>query len=223
MPLRRRLAMGRRDLPMPASRRHSRCSSRPARGFTLIELLVVLAIAALTLAIGLPPLMSATTRVRLRLAAGELTSALRQARMRAVRQNAHVALRLTRTGDGAVTWALYADGDGDGVRTRDIRRGVDPQLQAPRRLRRIDGSIRPGFPPGPLPRDPADPHRRLHRRKDPLRFGRSDLVSFSPLGSSTSGTLYLTAGERWTAAVRVYGTTGKVKVLLYDAETEAWR
>ncbi len=202
---------------------HLRPSPRgPARGFTLIELLTVLAVAGLLLSLGLPPLIHITQRVRLRLAAGEMVGVLRRTRLRAVRENAHVAVRFIDDGEG-IGWALYADGDGDGVRTRDIRRGVDPQLEAPRPLRRFDGSVRPGFPPGPLPHDPSDPRRTLHRRDDPLRFGNSDLVSFSPLGTSTSGTLYLTTGGRWTAAIRVYGASGKVTVLLHDAETGVWK
>ena len=151
-----------------------------------------------------------------------MVGVLRRTRIRAVRANTHVAVRFTDDG-GEIRWALYGDGDGDGVRTRDIARGVDPLIEPSRALRRLDGSVRPGFPPGPLPRDPGDPHRRLHRRQDPLRFGRSDLVSFGPLGTSTSGTLYLTTGHRWTAAIRVYGASGKVKVLLHDADTGTWK
>lgn len=189
-------------------------------GFTLIELLVVLAIAAFVLALGLPPLLRTTAKLRVTTAAHEVAGALRHTRIRAVRHSTHVALRLTRR-RGRVYWAVYADGDGDGVRTRDIRRGTDPQLESPLPLRRMDGGVRPGFPPGPTPRDPGG-HGRLGRPNDPLRFGRSDLVSFGPLGTSTSGTLYLTDGRQWTAGVRVYGTTGKVKVILYDPETEEW-
>jgi len=200
----------------------ARRRSHPERGFTLIELLVVLAIAGALLTVGLPPLIDLSARLRLNLAADEMVGVLRRTRMRAVRDNAHVAVRFTED-EGRIVWAVYADGDGDGVRTRDIRRGVDPRLAAPRPLRRFDGSVWPGFPAGALPHDPSNPHRRLHRRDDPLRFGRSDLVSFGPLGTSTSGTLYLTTGERWTAAVRVYGASGKVRVLIHDADSGSWR
>jgi prepilin-type N-terminal cleavage/methylation domain-containing protein len=189
-------------------------------GFTLLELLVVLAIAFLVLGIGVPKLLRASARLLVSMAAHEVAAALQHTRIRAVRLNAHVALRLTRR-DGRIHWAIYADGDGDGVRTRDIRRGVDPQLRAPLPLRRLGASVRPGFPDGRLPRNPNG-RGRLHRRKDPLRFGRSDLVSFGPLGTCTSGSLYMTDGARWTAAVRVYGTTGKIRVIVYDPETETW-
>ncbi|MGD2115597.1 MAG: GspH/FimT family pseudopilin, partial [Acidobacteriota bacterium] len=159
-------------------------------------------------------------RLRVTTAAHEVAAALHQTRLSALRLNAHVGLRFTRR-DGRIHWAVYADGDGDGVRTRDIRRGIDPPLRAPIPLRRMGASVHPGFPDGRLPRAPGG-RGRLGRRTDPLRFGRSDIVSFGPLGTSTSGTLYMTDGAHWTAAVRVYGTTGKIRVIVYDPETETW-
>jgi hypothetical protein len=49
---------------------------------------------------------------------------------------------------------------------------------------------------------------------DPIRFGRSNMVSFSPEGTATPGTFYL-AGEYFQAAVRVNGMTSRVRVLVY--------
>ena len=80
-----------------------------------------------------------------------------------------------------------------------------------------------GFPPGPPPRDPGDPGRRLRGTDDPIRFNRSDLASFNPVGTATPGTIYLTDHYFHLAAVRVYPLSGKVTVLTYDAETELWR
>lgn len=193
----------------------------PVRGYTLVELLIVLAVFGLVAALGVPPLLDATARLRVSLAASEAASALRLARITAVRSRRHVAVRFERR-EGTVGWAVFGDGDGDGVLNRDIAEGIDPRLQAWLPLRRIGGSVELGFPPGPPPRDPAS-GRRLDRLDDPIRFNRSDMVSFSPIGSSTPGSLYLTDGKRQLAAVRVFGRTGKVKVMVYDRETESWR
>jgi len=65
--------------------------------------------------------------------------------------------------------------------------------------------------------------RRLGNLGDPIRFNRSDLAVFSPLGEATPGSAYLTDSQRGLAAVRLFGRTGKVKVLLYDPDTETWR
>jgi hypothetical protein len=48
------------------------------------------------------------------------------------------------------------------------------------------------------------------------------MASFSPLGESTPGSLYLTDGLDNLAVVRIFGRTAKVKVMLYDREREVW-
>lgn len=193
----------------------------PQKGFTLIELLTVLAVFGLVVALALPRLLDATARLRVHLAATETATALRLARMTAVRSRRNVAVRFERRGE-AVWWAVFGDGDGDGVRSRDIDAGTDPRLQAWLPLRRVGASVRLGFPPGPPPRDPGS-GRPMDRLDDPIRFNRSDMVSFSPIGASTPGSLYFTDGKAHLAAVRVFGRTGKVQVLAYDRETGSWR
>ncbi len=191
-------------------------------GFTLVEILTVLTIFGLVAALGVPAILDASARLRVNLAASEAASTLRLARMTAVRSRTRVAVRFEERAGGAVWWSLYGDEDGDGVRSRDIARGVDRRLDGPRPLRRVGASVKLGFPAGPAPRDPAS-GRRMDRLDDPIRFNRSDMASFSPIGSSTPGSLYFTDGERHLAVVRLFGRTGKVKVMLYDRETEEWR
>ena len=115
------------------------------------------------------------------------------------------------------------DGDCDGVLTADIDSGIDPAVSPPRQLAHFGSFARFGFPPGPAPRDPGDPGRRLDRLDDPIRFNRSDIASFNHLGGSTPGSLYLTDGRYLLSVVRVFGRTGKVKIMRYDQETEKWR
>jgi prepilin-type N-terminal cleavage/methylation domain-containing protein len=192
------------------------------KGFTLVELLVALAILACLAGIGVPPLLRSAGDLRLRLAAEELVGVLRLARAYAVRHSANVAVKFRTAQNGDVTFALYRDGDGDGVLNRDIDKGADPEVAPPRRLTQLGRGFGFGFPPGPPPRDPGS-QRRLDNLDDPIRFNDSDLASFSPLGTSTPGTLYLTDRVKRLAAVRVFNRTGKVRVLTYDAEKEVWR
>lgn len=193
-----------------------------AQGFTLLELLVILAITAILLTIVMPPLFELSGDLRVRLAAQDLQGTLRLARSYAIRYSANVAVRFETDEAGRVTFALYRDGDGDGVLNRDVEAGVDPQLVRPRPLAHFGRGVAFGFPPGPAARDPGSPGRRL-RKEDPIRFNDSDLASFGPLGTSTPGSLYVTDGRRRLAAVRVFGRTGKVRVLTYDFEKEEWR
>lgn len=191
-------------------------------GFQLVELLVLLLVLSIVAALGLPAAFSASAGSRVRLAAAELVTGLRMARSYAVRHNVNVGLKLVATAEGGVSYRLYRDGDGDGVRTRDILGGIDTPA-GPERTMAVRGSrVGLGFPPGRPPRDPGDPRRRLARLDDPIRLGRSDIASFSALGTATPGTLYLTDRRHHLVAVRITSMTGRVKVLVYDREREVW-
>jgi type II secretory pathway pseudopilin PulG len=187
----------------------------------LVEALIVLSVMGALLAMSVPNLVHMTRRLRVEMAAHELGGLLRRARFRAVREGSNVGVKLFLSGS-RVTYGLYRDGDGDGLSSRDIANGVDPALEPIRELGHLGSHVRFGFPTGKAPRDPGDPRRRLTRLEDPIRFNRSDMASFSPLGTSTPGSLYLTDGSTHLAVVRLFGRTGKVKVMLYDAETETW-
>ena len=58
---------------------------------------------------------------------------------------------------------------------------------------------------------------------DPLRIGNTALLAFSPLGGATSGTLYVAAHRGPQMAIRVFGGTGRVRVLMFDAQARQWR
>lgn len=192
-------------------------------GFTLVEWIIVVALLGLTASLTLPDLFRLTRSLRVDLASRELHGVLRLARSRAIREGAKVGVKFRTDGEGRYSFTLYRDGDGDGVLTRDIDAGVDPPLASPRELIHLGQQIRLGFPAGPAPRDPGDPTRRLTRLDDPIRFNRSDIASFNHLGASTPGSLYITDGVHFLSVVRVFGRTGKVKILRYDVASETWK
>jgi len=194
----------------------------PERGYQLIELVVAMAVSSLVLALGVPPLLTLAAGLRVDLAAAEVASAFHVARAYAIRHDANVGLKFEVALDGSVTWALYRDGDGDGVRTADIRSGDDPRVLGPTRLSHLGRQIHFGFPPGRAPRDPGDPRRRLTGLDDPIRFNNSDIASFSALGTGTPGTVYITDGSRHLSAARVTGRTARIARLTYDVARERW-
>jgi len=196
---------------------------RNQSGFSLVELTVATAILALVVTVAVPALLGLTRGLRLRLAAAEITGALREARMFALRHQEKVAVKFRTDDDGSVRFALYRDGDGDGVRNDDIASGKDPLAAPARTLAHLGRDARFGFPRGLAPCDPSDESRRLERLDDPIRFNRSDLASFSPLGSSTPGSIYLTDGESRLLAVRVDSRAGRPHVLVWDRAHDHWR
>ena len=57
---------------------------------------------------------------------------------------------------------------------------------------------------------------------DPVQLGVADTLTFSPLGTATSGTIYLRSREGRQYAVRVLGATGRTRVLEFRPETASW-
>ena len=170
----------------------------------------------------MPDALRLSAAVGVRTAAGEVAGVLRATRALAIRERTNAAVKFRVNESGDVSFAIYRDGDGDGVLNRDIDSGVDPPVGPTRELRHLGRRVTFGFPPGPPPRDPADPRRFLKNLQDPIRFNRSDLASFNPLGGSTPGSVYLTDGRYHLSAVRLFGITGKVRTLNYDREEEVW-
>lgn len=191
-------------------------------GFTLLELLIATTILALLATLAVPPLRQQIAQHRVRLAAAEVASTLWTARGSAVRFGVAVAIRFEfEDSDAEPVFALYADGDGDGVRTADLNSGTDPRIGRPARLLHVGRGVQFGIP------DDLEPAEftgsgRLDRLDDPVRFGRSDIASFSPAGTASPGTVFLTDGYH-LFAVRVYSRTGKIQVLRYVRDRELWK
>jgi len=57
---------------------------------------------------------------------------------------------------------------------------------------------------------------------DGVRIETARILTMSPDGTATAGTLYL-HGRRHQFAVRVLGATGRVRVLHFDQSTRTWR
>jgi Prokaryotic N-terminal methylation motif/Type II transport protein GspH len=185
------------------------------RGHTLAEMLVVVAIIMTLAAIGLPNLRAASIEAHLLGAGRSFKSEFRKARSMATRGNVYTAIRFERHADR--DWfAVYVDGNLNGVRTQEIDAGVDRRVAGPFPLDGRAPGVRVGINPG-VPEIP--PETGAMDTDDPIRFGRSNMVSFSPLGTATPGTFYL-AGEGMQAAVRVVGSSARVRLMVWRGN---WR
>ncbi|HEX9286182.1 MAG TPA: GspH/FimT family pseudopilin [Thermoanaerobaculia bacterium] len=190
------------------------------RGFTSLELVIVLALGAALVTATAAGAFQLQASLAIRSAAAELAAAFFRARSYALTRGVAVALKF-RTDGGRYEWALYRDGNGNGVRTSEIASGVDRSLGLA--IPWLRGDVRPGIlQDSPVP-DPASPGSKLDRLDDPIRFNNSDLCSFSPVGESTPGSVYLWDGRDRMAVVRVFGRTAKIHTLYFVRGEKSWR
>jgi type II secretory pathway pseudopilin PulG len=188
-----------------------------SRAYSAIELLVGVTLALLLCGVGMPALLSARDDIRADGAAHFLVSQFHQARMEALRRNAQVAVRFESDSDDYLL-AYYVDGNANGVRATDITSGADPLLRPRERLGQRFPSVRFGFEEGVPDLDNIP----SAENPDPVRFGRSRMLSFSPTGTSSSGTVYLHGRGHRQLAVRVMGGTGRIRSLLFNFGAARW-
>ena len=187
-------------------------------GFSLLELCAVLAIIGVLALCAVPAFASYRRRASVVAAADELRSILRGVRSRAIAGNRHCGVKFVKAGR-EWTYSLYEDGDGDGIHNDDIDRGRDrryfgPAIIMPSAHRATIGLL------STTVRDPdGDP---LSPTASAVQFNRSGICSFSPTGSGTPGSVYLVdqAGQLFVA--RVYGGSGRVRLLRYQALLQKW-
>ncbi len=157
-----------------------------------------MAVAAILAAMAVAQVMVSVDRSRAWASARYLASRMALARMQAVGRGTTVALRFQGDADG-VAFDVFVDGNRNGVRTRDITTGVDAVLDPPVRL----GELFPGV-------------------AIDLTAAASSLMSFTHVGTATSGTIYISGRDGSRFAVRVLGATGRTRVLRYSARTDDW-
>ena len=193
---------------------------RGEAGLTLAEVSLALALLAI-LVLASAPLVAATlSRARVAAAAMEMAGCFARLRAQAIAEHRRVGLRFT-TGTGAPSFAVYADGDGDGVRSDDIAAGRDPLLEAardlPSRYEGIDFGLLDVAVPEVPPQSGA-----LPPGSDPIRFGSADIVTFTPWGTATGGTVFVSDGRDTVCAVVLYGKTGRIRTFRLDRSAGRW-
>ena len=111
--------------------------SRSSHGASLVELMAVLAVVAICLGMALPSLLVTREDWITRQATAYVVGQMMLARSQAARYGAAVGLRFEED-RGDVGFSKYVDGDGDGIRSRDISCRFNRSMQQCQRV----------YPPG---------------------------------------------------------------------------
>src|SRR5438132_6294734 len=151
---------------------------RRQQGFTVIEIIAVIVIIGIVIACSVPAFAAYRRHTSLVAQADQMRSIFRAVRSRAITHNANAGVKFALRGQ-RWTYALYDDGNANGIRTADINSGIDRCYASP-------SVVMPEFPfatIGVLPvtiRDPdGDP---LAPTASPVQFGTSSICSFSSTG-----------------------------------------
>ena len=187
------------------------------RGFTAFELLFVVTLVATMSGVSVPPVLRALDDYRAAAATRYVATRLQRMRMEAVLRSADVGAKFVLVGN-QYTFRNYIDGNRNGISTADVQNGIDRPLGGMERLTDyfadVDFGAMPGLPAvdgsGPPPGD------------DPIHLGTNDIVTFSANGSSSTGSLYIRSRTK-QYVVRIYGDTGKTRLLVFDPGSRQWR
>ena len=186
---------------------HLRSRSRRHHGYTLLDVLFLSSLLTIVTAISVPALTAGLERSRTRAAARYLTAQMAMLRTHAVSRSTTLAMRFQR-GAGGLTIAVYADGNGNGVRVRDIDAGTDRMVEAPVRLEDLFPGVAIAVP--------------ATFDGEAVDLGGTELLSFTPEGTSSSGTINLLGRDGSHFAVRILGVTGRIRLLRFEPRTGEW-
>ena len=197
--------------PWWARRRASwrpRPTAEASVGYTFLEVLFASALLCILAGIGIPSVLGAVDRSRGAGAARYLAARMALARARAVSRLTTVGLFFGE-GERGRWLSVVEDGNGDGIRTRDIDQRIDRVVEAPV----VISDLFPGVAIGLVPGTPA---------ADALAVGGTTILSFSPNGTASSGSVYLVGRDGTQWSVRVLGVTARARVLRYERATNRW-
>jgi Type II transport protein GspH len=160
------------------------------------------------LAIAIPQTITSVERSRGLAAVRYLGARMALARAQAVGRSTTVALRFEQ-GRRGMQINVFQDGNRNGVRSRDIDLQIDRPIDEPVEL----SDLFPGVDIGLTPRMPG---------VDAVQLGGTNLLSFTPRGTATSGSVYVRGRDGTQWVVRVLGVTARFRVLRYLPATGEW-
>lgn len=190
-------------------------------GASLTELIAAVAVTGLIMAIGVPMLDDACRAAALDRAAAQIHGLFVRSRAVAVLRSRPCGVVFDRRADGGWCCFVAEDGDGDGIRRADIASGRDPVVG--RTVILEAGSAGPGILSDVRIPDPSGSGRLGGDLSDPIRAGRGNIVTFTPRGTATPSSVYLSDDERRMVVFRVYGGTARINRMSWRLGQDRWR
>ena len=193
----------------------------PNRGMSLVEALLVTAVLAIIVTLGSGVLNEMRRAAALRAASSQLKGLLFRCRADAVMNARSTAAVFEQLPDSSWRCFIAVDGDGDGIRSRDIRRLVDPVVGEIVHFEAGGAGL--GILQGEFVPDPSGRGRLRGDLSDPVRAGRGNMITFTPRGTASPASLYLTDHHARMRVLRVYGGTGRVISRVWRSGWPEWR
>ncbi len=188
---------------------------RPApAGLTLVEVVCVLFLLTIVGAMAFPHFLAELDELRTRAAARYISGQFYGARFEAIKRSTRVAFRFQ--WDGVeYRLATFVDGNANGVRTAEIAQGTDWRLTEDTRLSARFGSVRFAIGTGVPLIDGGF-------STNPIKVAGGSLVTFSPDGTASTGSVYIRGARQAQYAVRVFGVTGRTRVFRFLPAKGVW-
>ena len=187
-------------------------------GITLIEIVAALTIVGVIAMCAVPSFAAYRRQSSVLAAAHEMRTLLREIRSRAIAHGGYSGVKFVKTANNWI-YTLHDDGNANGIYNADITKGIDKRYFGP-------AVVMPSFRTASislLPKTIRDPDgAKLSPSDNALQFGNSTLCSFSDQGGGTPGTIYISDGVSNLYCVRVFGATGRIRILRYDSGKQKW-
>lgn len=190
------------------------------KGMTLVEIVVALVLMGIGTVMAVPRLGQAHRRAALNAVTRKLQMSLLRARAEAISTGYATGIVFDQGPSGKWNCTLVSDGDDDGIRRDDIARGVDLPIET---LLELDtGGASLGFLRNVRIPDPSGGGALGGNFDDPVRAGPSDILTYRSEGTATPATVYICDHKDSMKAIRIFGLTGRLRVLSWRVGTLRW-
>lgn len=186
----------------------ARSTARGPQGFSVMDLVFSCAALCVLCAVAVPHTLTTIERSRGLAAARYLAGRMALARAQAVSRSTTVGLRFVE-GPQGIGISVFQDGNRNGVRAVDIDRQIDRPVDTTVTL----ADLFPGVEIGLTPQAPGT---------DPVQLGGTNILSFTPHGTASSGSLYVRGRDGTQWVVRVLGATARCRLLRYAPASGEW-